>query len=99
MQGMSINPASLLAQFSDGYEPGQSHYGWVVWVVCALLVLLLQLILAIWVYKDAGQYGKSRGLWVPICAIPVIGLAAVLIYLMSSTGSSPGIRELQERMV
>ena len=99
------NALSPLAQFDAPSWTGPEaetalpasagHYTWVVWLVCALVILLLQVILIVWVARDAGESGKSRGFWLPVCSIPFVGLLCVLIYLLSSQGASVRITELE----
>ena len=65
-----------------------------VWIGIAVLAVIIQALMAVWVAKDAKNSGKSPG-WAAFVAIPGVGLIGLFIYILIPGGPSP--EELQRQ--
>ncbi len=53
-----------------------------------LVIIVINVLLAVWAYKDAGHRGmKSPGLWVALVAL--FGAAGLLLYIIARPKASP----------
>lgn len=67
-------------------EPAGGPTNWmliVFWLICSLLVVILHVFIAVWIYQDGKAKGKSAGGWAVFGAIPIIGLVGLFTYALS----------------
>ncbi len=68
-----------------------------VWIGLAVLAVIIQILMAIWVASDAKRSGKSVG-WAAFVAIPALGLIGLFIYIIVPGGPTPEEIERQRMM-
>ena len=54
--------------------------------ICALVLVILHIFIAVWLFKDAKAKGKQAGGWAFMGAIPLLGLVVLFIYALSGSG-------------
>ena len=53
---------------------------WDLWCIASFIILIIELLAAIWVYKDANYHGESGLLWfVIVLVVPLVGLILWLV--------------------
>jgi len=68
-----------------------------VWIGLAVLAVIIQALMAIWVAKDAKRSAKSVG-WAAFVAIPAIGLIGLFIYILLPGGETEEERNRREML-
>ena len=60
----------------------------VLWSVVGGLILIVQILMAVWVVKDAQKAGRNPA-WAAFVAIPVLGLIGLFIYVIMAPSTGP----------
>jgi len=56
---------------------------WVAWAVCGVLLVLISLMIAAWLYRDCQARGAPAALWTVLGIIPVANLVALCVYVFA----------------
>ena len=56
---------------------------WVAWAVCGVLLVLISLMIAAWLYRDCQARGAPTALWTVLGIIPVANLVALCVYVFA----------------
>jgi len=74
---------SLLVLFAAGPISQQEEelflFG-AIWIICIVVMLVISIMIAVWVYRDAKSRGMSGGLWLII--VLLFGIIGLIIYLV-----------------
>ncbi len=74
---------SLLVLFAAGPISQQEEelflFG-AIWVICVIVMLVISIMIAVWVYRDAKSRGMSGALWLII--VLLFGIIGLIIYLV-----------------
>ena len=74
---------SLLVLFAAGPISQQEEelflFG-AIWIICVIVMLVISIMIAVWVYRDAKSRGMSGALWLII--VLLFGIIGLIIYLV-----------------
>jgi uncharacterized membrane protein len=75
-------PSAAFAQDASAAEIGAALGFSAIWLVCCAAVFILNIVLLVWVYRDAQARGENGALWALI--VLVAGIVGLILYFLTA---------------
>ncbi|MBW4436662.1 MAG: PLDc N-terminal domain-containing protein [Pleurocapsa minor GSE-CHR-MK-17-07R] len=79
---MLVLPMTAFAQDASAAEIGAAIGFSAIWLVCCAAVFILNIVLLVWVYRDAQARGENGALWALI--VLVAGIIGLILYFLTA---------------
>jgi len=96
-QSLVLGQAFPVPGFDDDAGIDSANVTLYILIGLAALLVLFQIMLAVWVVKDSKKSAKSPG-WAAFVAVPGLGIIGLLIYILLPSGMSPEERMRRQQM-